>query len=181
MGKSGRNRNRGPRADPIAKPVKPLSDPELISLRESRILPVVKDLQSSDIKSRTAAAGAIANIVQDAKCRKLLLREQIVHIVLTETLTDSSIESRTAGWNILNVLAQEEESDFLVHLFRLDILTAMEYAGKTVRSLRNPTVVRKIDGVYRSSVRSPPKKHRLRNHQNCSRNVSWRWLVVLSS
>ncbi len=54
MGKSRRDRNKGPRSDPIAKPVKPLSDPELIALRESRILPVVKDLQSPDPKSRKA-------------------------------------------------------------------------------------------------------------------------------
>jgi hypothetical protein len=149
MGKSRRNRNREPRSDPIAKPVKPLSDPELISLRESRILPVVKDLQSPDIKARTAAAGAIANIVQDAKCRKLLLREQIVHIVLTETLTDNSIESRAAGWHILRVLAQEEESDFAVHLFRLDILTAVEYAGKAVRPFLHVATVGETDFIHR--------------------------------
>lgn len=132
MGKSRQNRKNGARSDPIAKPVKPLSDPELVALRESRILPVIKDLQNPDVKSRTAASKAIANIVQDARCRKLLLREQVVHIVLTETLTDNSIESRAAGWDILRVLAQEEESDFCVHLFRLDILTAIEHAGKNV-------------------------------------------------
>lgn len=132
MGKSRKNRVRPGRADPIAKPVKPPSDPELAALRESRILPVVKDLKSPDIKSRTAAAGAIANIVQDTKCRKLLLREQIVPIVLTETLTDNSIDSRAAGWEILKVLVQEEESDFCVHLYRLDILTAIEHAAKAL-------------------------------------------------
>jgi hypothetical protein len=132
MGKSRRSRNRPHRADPIAKPVKPLTDPELVALRESRILPVIRDLQSPEPKSRTAAAGAIANIIQDAKCRKLLLREQVVHIVLTQTLTDNSIESRAAGWDILKVLAHEEESDFCVHLYRLDILTAIEHAGKAV-------------------------------------------------
>lgn len=138
MGKSRRNRNKDARSDPIAKPVKPLSDPELVALRDSRILPVVKDLKSPDSKSRTAAAGAIANIVQDAKCRKLLLREQIVQIVLTETLTDNSLESRAAGWNILRVLAQEEDSDFCVHLFRLDILTAVEFAGTAVSATLKP-------------------------------------------
>ena len=133
MGKSRRNRNRGSqRSDPINKPVKPLSDPELLSLRENRVLPIVKDLKSPEPKSRTAAAGAIANIIQDAKCRKLLLREQVVHIVLTETLTDASLESRAAGWEILKVLAQEEESDFCVHLYRLDVLTAVEHASKAV-------------------------------------------------
>ncbi|EAQ88017.1 hypothetical protein CHGG_04636 [Chaetomium globosum CBS 148.51] len=132
MGKSRRNRARGNRSDPIAKPVKPPSDPELAKLRESKILPVLKDLQSPQAKSRTAAAGAIANIVQDTKCRKLLLREQVVHIVLTETLTDNSIDSRTAGWEILKVLAQEEEADFCVHLYRLDVLSAIEHAAKAI-------------------------------------------------
>ncbi|KAG7287851.1 hypothetical protein NEMBOFW57_007368 [Staphylotrichum longicolle] len=132
MGKARRSRGRENRKDPIAKPVKPPSDPELVKLRESKILPVLKDLQSPDPKSRTAAAGAIANIVQDAKCRKLLLREQVVHIVLTETLTDNSIDSRAAGWDILKVLAQEEEADFCVHLHRLDILTAIEHAAKAI-------------------------------------------------
>ncbi|KAL2189750.1 hypothetical protein L209DRAFT_702076 [Thermothelomyces heterothallicus CBS 203.75] len=132
MGKSRRNRARGNRSDPIAKPVKPPTDPELAKLRESKILPVLKDLKSPDIKSRTAAAGAIANIVQDAKCRKLLLREQVVHVVLTETLTDNSIDSRAAGWEILKVLAEEEEADFCVHLYRIDVLTAIEHAAKAI-------------------------------------------------
>jgi hypothetical protein len=132
MGKARRNRVRDSRADPIAKPVKPLSDPELVQLRESKILPILNDLKSPEPKLRTSAAGAIANIVQDAKCRKLLLREKIVHMVLTETLTDSSIDSRAAGWEILKVLAQEEEADFCVHLHRLDVLTAIEHAAKAV-------------------------------------------------
>jgi hypothetical protein len=132
MGKSRKNKVRSNRSDPIAKPVKPPSDPELAALRESKILPVIKDLKSPEGKSRTAAATAIANIVTDTKCRKLLLREQIVHIVLTETLTDNSIDGRAAGWEILRVLAQEEEADFCVHLYRLDILTALEHAAKAV-------------------------------------------------
>ena len=134
MGKTRRNRVRN-RADPIAKAVKPPTDPELAKLREDKILPVLKDLKSPDAKSRTTAAGAIANIVQDEKCRKLLLREQVVHLVLTETLTDNNIDSRAAGWEILKVLAQEEEADFCVHLYRLDVLTAIEHAAKAVSRL----------------------------------------------
>ncbi|KAI1142368.1 hypothetical protein F5Y05DRAFT_224421 [Hypoxylon sp. FL0543] len=129
MGKSRRNRAKaGQRSDPIAKPVKPPSDPELAAIREKSILPVLRDLQSPEPKSRTAAAGAIANIIQDTKCRKLLLREKIVHILLNETLTDASLESRAAGWEILRVLTAEEESDFCVHLYRVDVLTAIQHA-----------------------------------------------------
>ncbi|KAI1361299.1 hypothetical protein F5Y08DRAFT_24672 [Xylaria arbuscula] len=140
MGKSRRSRAKGgQRADPIAKPVKPPSDPELAALREKSILPVLKDLQSADPKSRTTAAGAIANIVQDTKCRKLLLREQIVHILLTETLTDASLESRAAGWEILRVLTAEEEADFCVHLYRIDVLTAIRYATtKITEAVKSP-------------------------------------------
>lgn len=132
MGKSRRNRERSHRSDPVAKPKGPPADPELAKLREAKILPVLKDLKSADPKLRTTAAGAIANIIQDQKCRKLLLREQVVQTVLTETLTDSSPESRAAGWEVLKVIALEEESDFCVHLYRIDVLTAIEYACNTV-------------------------------------------------
>ena len=136
MGKSRRNRGGvAHRRDPLAKQVKPPSDPELAALRESKILPVISDLNKADPKARSAAATAIANLIQDTKCRKLLLREQVVRTVLTQTLTDAALESRAAGWGILQVLAQEEEADFCVHLFRQDILTAIEFAAKTVSPL----------------------------------------------
>lgn len=131
MGKSRKTRG-GHRSDPVAKPVKPPSDPELAALRESKILPIINDLKSADPKSRSTAASVISSIIQDTKCRKLLLREQIVFIVLTQTLTDAALESRAAGWGILQVLAQEEEADFCVHLFRQDVLTAIEFASKLV-------------------------------------------------
>ncbi|KAJ4270245.1 hypothetical protein NW762_001921 [Fusarium torreyae] len=135
MGKSRRNRGSAARKDPITKTVKPPTDPELAALRESKILPVINDLKSADPKSRSAAAAAVSNIIQDEKCRKLLLREQIVHTILTQTLTDAALESRAAGWGILQVLAQEEEPDFCVHLYRLDILTAIEFAVKSVTEI----------------------------------------------
>jgi hypothetical protein len=131
MGKSRRNRG-GQRHDPMAKAVKPPSDPELAALREAKVLPIVKDLQSAEPKSRASAAAAIASIIQDARCRKLLLREHVVHIVLTQTLSDAALESRAAGWGILQVLAREEEPDFCVHLYRQDVLTAIEFAAKLV-------------------------------------------------
>ena len=133
MGKSRRNRSKAAfRRDPISKPVKPLTDPELVALRESKVLPIIRDLQSSEPKSRASAAAAVSSIIHDSRCRKLLLREQIVPTVLRQTLTDASLDGRAAGWGILHVLAQEEDPDFCVHLYRLDILTAIEYASKIV-------------------------------------------------
>ncbi|KAH0496973.1 hypothetical protein TgHK011_004311 [Trichoderma gracile] len=132
MGKSKKSKG-GYRSDPVAKTVKPPSDPELAALRESKILPIINDLKSADPKSRSTAASLISSIIQDTKCRKLLLREQIVYTVLTQTLTDAALESRAAGWGILQVLAQEEEADFCVHLFRQDVLTAIEFASKLIQ------------------------------------------------
>lgn len=140
MGKSRQKKANANRADPI-KAVKAPTDPELIALREKHILPVIKDLRSSDPKARGTAASAVANIVQQEKCRKLLLREQIVPIVMTETLTDASLDSRAAGWEILRVIALEEDKDFCIHLFRLDILTAVEHAMGIVSGHEFPQFV----------------------------------------
>ena len=52
--------------------------------------------------------------------------------MLTQTLTDASLESRAAGWEILRVLTAEEEADFCVHLYRSDVLSAVENASKQV-------------------------------------------------
>lgn len=137
MGKSKpRYRNKG-RADPIGKPLKPPSDPELAAIREKRILPLLLDLQSPESKKRSSAASVIANLIEDPKCRKLLLREQIVSILLEQTLTDSDLDARNAGWGVLRNLAIEEDSDFSVHLFRRDILTAIDGVVRNV-SVPNP-------------------------------------------
>lgn len=133
MGKASRNRTKH-RADPTAKSIKPPTDPELAAIRETKILPVLQDLQSADQSKRSTAATVIANLVEDTKCRKLFLREQIVRILLEQTLTDSSMETRIAGWGTMRNLALEEEADFCVHLYRQDILTAIEGAIKSVRS-----------------------------------------------
>ena len=137
MGKSKpRTRDRARNRDnPAGKPVKPPADPELAAIREQRILPVLKDLQSAELKTRSAAASAISNIIEDTKSRKLLLREQIVKIIFEQTLTDSSLETRSAGWGILRNLALEEEADFCIHLYRQDVLTSIDGVIRTVCTL----------------------------------------------
>ncbi|PVH82046.1 hypothetical protein DL98DRAFT_415542 [Cadophora sp. DSE1049] len=129
MGKSKpRNRTKN-RTNPAAKPI---ADPELAAIRDQRILPVLKDLQSPDLKTRSAAARAITNLVEDHKSRKLLLREQIVRILFEQTLTDSSLETRTDGWGILRNLTVEEEPDFCIHLYRQDVLTTIDGVIKMI-------------------------------------------------
>lgn len=123
MGSKPRNRNNRNRANSAGKPP---SDPELAAIREQRILPVVRDLQSEDVNKRIKAGSVITNLIEDPKCRKLLLREQIVKILFGQTLGDSNLTAKTAGWGILRHLALQEEADFCVHLYRQNVLTLIE-------------------------------------------------------
>lgn len=167
MGKSKKGKDKTKtRVNPIAKQVKPPSDPELAAIREQKILPVLKDLTSIDLKARSAAALAITNIIQDTKCRKLLLREKLVTILLEQTLTDLNLETKAAGWGILRNLAIEEEADFCVHLYRLDILTAIDGMIRNVSNYffvcyRNILIVFKIiETIESSEFLTTPKAHK---------------------
>ena len=179
MGKSKpRTRDRARNRDnPAGKPVKPPSDPELAAIREQRILPILKDLQSAELKTRSAAVSAISNIIDDTKCRKLLLREQIVRILFEQTLTGSRLEARAAGWGILRNLALEEEADFCIHLYRQDILTAIEGAVKTVRIFRTP-LKRSILTIKRSCRQYPSMTHNSPVSQKQSRTSCGASLVL---
>ncbi|KAJ2903765.1 putative ARM-like repeat-containing protein [Zalerion maritima] len=132
MAKKSRRKGKGKDVDPLSKPVNPPADPELAALREEKILPIIAKLRDAAVISRSQASSDVARIVGDEKCRKLLLREQIVHIILRETLTDPSLQSRAAGWTILRNLTLEENPDFCIHLYRLDILAMMQYASQMV-------------------------------------------------
>ena len=135
MAKARRRDRTKDRANPIGKTIKPPSDPELAAIREKKILPIIADLTSPESSKRSSAAIAIANLIEDKKCRKLLLREQIVRILLEQTITDSALESKSAGWGILRNLALEEEADFCIHLYRQDILTAIQGTTQNVRDM----------------------------------------------
>lgn len=148
MAKARRRERAKHRADPTAKQAKPPTDPELAAVREQKILPVLKDLTSTDPKARSSAALAIANIIEDAKCRKLLLREQLVRTLMENTITDGNLETRVAGWGVLRNLVLEEEFDFSIHLYRQDILTAIEGAIKFVGSRESPSGGMAIDDWY---------------------------------
>jgi hypothetical protein len=136
MGKSKRKEKPKPRTiPPFGRPARTPSDPEAAAIRDQKILPVLSQLSSPDPKSRSTAASAIANLIEDHKCRKLLLREQVVRLIMEQTLTDSEMEVVVAAWGVLRNLAVEEDWSFGIHLYRQDILTPMEAAIKTVSEL----------------------------------------------
>lgn len=135
MGKSKKNDRWRPRRDPTnGRPPKPPADAETAALRDQKILPVIAALAGPDPKKRSEAAAAIADLIEDQRCRKLLLKEQVVRVIMEQTIRDANLEVRAAGWGVLRNLILEEGVDFRIHLFRQDILTPVEAVIRNVRS-----------------------------------------------
>ncbi|KAI9732368.1 MAG: hypothetical protein M1834_001575 [Cirrosporium novae-zelandiae] len=133
MGKTKRKDKSHQGPDPVAgRPVKLPTDPETLALRNQKILPIVEALKSLEPKKRSEAAIAITNLIDDEKCRKLLLREGLVQILIGQTLSDSDPNVQVAGWGVVRNLALEEGPDFSVHLYRQGILTPLESALQMV-------------------------------------------------
>ena len=168
MGKSKpriRNKNR---QNPSAKPP---SDPKLAAFREQRVLPLLNDLQSAELKTRSSAALAIRTLIEDKVSRKALLRDQLVRIILEQTITDSSLETRKDGWGILRNLALEEESDFCIHLYRQDVLTAIDGVFQTAStSMCLLLKTNLLTFVHRSSTLLKPPTPNSKNYTNPNKN-----------
>ena len=137
MGKSSRTPRikEKRKADPLGG-VRHLDIGQHSALRESKILPVVKNISSLDASERVQAVTAIANLVEDPTCRKLLLKERIVITLMEKTLNDSSPEVVVRGWGALRNLAVEEGYDVCLHMYRKDILTPLAAA---IPKVQNPT------------------------------------------
>ncbi|KAF8421226.1 hypothetical protein EV426DRAFT_219561 [Tirmania nivea] len=142
MGRSNRVRkNKGKGKTSPLGGVRNLDIGQHSALRESKILPVVKNISSIDVNERVQAVTAVANLVEDPTCRKLLLKERIVAALMEQTLNDSSPEVIVRGWGALRNLAVEEGYDVCLHMYRKDILTpiaaAISKLQESIRSLIN--------------------------------------------
>ena len=157
MGKARRNRVRvRDNVDPLSAPSKPPADPELAALREQKILPALKELRNPDPQARATAANAIFGLLDDDKCRRLFLREQLLRLLIKEGLIDSNPEVRATAWDIIKSVAEREDSGFCIHLYRQDILPAIEFAVVTVRRspAHTPSLELPIDAHFLVTCRS---------------------------
>lgn len=134
MGKARKNRNNNVRSvsSPTARPLNPAESAASNALRESKILPVVKNLGSTNPKQRSEAVHAINNLLEDVTCRRLLLKERVVQKLMEEMLNDSNQEVVVYGWGALRNIAAEEGYDQSIFMYRKDILTPAAAAIKTV-------------------------------------------------
>lgn len=134
MGKVRKDRNKGVRSasSPTARPLNPAEIAANSVLRESKILPAVRNLGSTNPKQRLEAVHAINNLLEDRNCRRLLLKERVVQKLMEEVLNNSNKEVVVYGWGALRNIAAEEGYDQSIFMYRKDILTPAEVAIKTV-------------------------------------------------
>lgn len=113
-------------------------------------------MRDSDVTTKSTAIESTLKLVQDKKCRKILLREQIVKILLEEIFEDSNLQVKTGGWVTLKSLAKEEEADFCVHLYRRGVLEKIDAITKLI--------IRTIESQdLQFSGLSQPEQERIRN------------------
>ncbi|KAH8155402.1 uncharacterized protein LAJ45_00412 [Morchella importuna] len=130
MGKAKKSRSSMARAiaSPTARPLNPAEVAANAALRESKIIPVVKNLGSTNTKQRSEALSAIVNLLEDSNCRNLLLRERVVQKIMEGSLNDSNQEVVVYGWGALRNVAAEEGYDQCIFMYRKDILTPVAAA-----------------------------------------------------
>lgn len=133
MGKSGRIRknNERKKVDPLTN-VGNLDIGQNNAVRDQKILPVVKNLTSVNINERLEAVAAVSNLILDPVCRKLLLKEKIVPLLMENIIHDSSPEVVVKGWGALQDLAVAEQYDVCMHIYRKDIMTPIKAAIQKV-------------------------------------------------
>ncbi|KAF3904154.1 hypothetical protein AA313_de0205323 [Arthrobotrys entomopaga] len=109
-----------PQPSPNTIPATNTAETEII--RDQKISPIITGIQSATPAERAQHLVAATSIVEDPSCRKLLLREHIVRLVMERSLCDSAQEVVAAAWAFLNTLVLHEGYDVAVHLYRKGIL-----------------------------------------------------------
>lgn len=126
--KKGRKSNRG-RFNPTAR-----KDGSTISkqdakdetLRQTKILPLIAKLSSSASNDRSVALSAITVLVEDARMRRILLKEKLVPTVMEQTLNDVNDELVVESFGLLRNLTIEEGYDVAKYLWRSNIWAPIE-------------------------------------------------------
>mgnify|MGYP001259329943 FL=1 len=106
------------------------------ALVTKKVQPLLEKLHSAVPNDRAMALGSISVLCEDTHMRKLLLKEKLVHIVLSKLLTDNNTEIVVESFGLLRNLSLEEGYDVSIHLWRSDIWKSIDQGfGKLLESL----------------------------------------------
>lgn len=96
------------------------------SLVTEKIQPLLKHLQSAVPNDRNMAIGSISVLCEDPHMRQLLLKEKLVHIILTHSLNDDVKDIVIEAYGLLRNLTLEEGYDISIHLWRSNIWVSIK-------------------------------------------------------
>lgn len=96
--------------------------------RTSKILPLINKLNSTIPNEKSMALGAITILSEDARMRKLLLKEKLISVVMQTCLNDFNDEIVVEAFGLLRNLGIEEGYDVVKYLWRQGIWTSIESA-----------------------------------------------------
>lgn len=102
--------------------------------RQEKVLPVIQNLKSVNFRDRIIAISALNSMIDEPQLRKTLLKEKLLQIVLSHTLSDQSQEIVAEGFGLLRNVILEEGRDPAVYLFRQNILHTI---SSTMEKLKN--------------------------------------------
>ena len=102
------------------------------NLITKKVQPLLKQLQSAVPNDRSMAISSISVMCEDPHMRQLLLREKLVHIILTHSLNDDNKDVVIESYGLLRNLTLEEGYDVSIYLWRNDIWVAIKEGFKQV-------------------------------------------------
>lgn len=134
--KKGRRNQRG-RVNPVARKDGSTSskqDTKDETTRQNKIVPLIAQLSSSAPNDRSVALNAITVLAEDARLRKLLLKERLIPTIMEQTLNDSNDELVVESFGLIRNLTIEEGYEVAKYLWRSNIWTAIDSALSKIRS-----------------------------------------------
>lgn len=98
------------------------------STRQSKILPLINKLTSTVPNERAMAVGAITVLAEDARMRRMLLKERLLAILMENCLNDLNDEIVVESFGLLRNIAIEEGYEVAKFCWRQNIWAAIEAA-----------------------------------------------------
>ncbi|CAB4256976.1 similar to Saccharomyces cerevisiae YDL063C Protein required for biogenesis of the large ribosomal subunit [Maudiozyma barnettii] len=125
MGKSKkRSRASKARLNPLKNETNSSSkDANLVT---KKIQPLLAQLQSATTNDRSMAISSISVLCEDPHMRQLLLKEKLIHIILTHSLNDSNKDIVIEAYGLLRNLTLEEGYDISTYLWRNEIWVSIK-------------------------------------------------------
>lgn len=115
------------------------SGPHEDSLKNNKVVPLIKKLSSASPNDRSMALSAISVLCEDTKLRKIMLKEKLINIVMEQCLNDNNDEIVVESFGLLRNLVIDEGYDVAKFLLRSKILVSiqagMEKAAKSFEFL----------------------------------------------